>query len=316
MVVEDNNRAKLQAEIDQIDWYHEFDFGNGLKTKSRRMVDSHRPIWKFISENLDLVNFQGKSVIDIGSWDGYWSFEAEKRGAKSVLSTDDLSQNGAKSAGITLAKKLLGSQIDINQHLSVYNLDSLKQKFDVILFLGVYYHLHDPFYALSQIRHCCHEDSLVVIDGPVGLAMPYNSAIYDFNYHPSEFLPGMGALNQLIEATYLRPVETRFIFPESSPKKQEKPGIPKPQGTDGPIGRKWRLQMALQSIFGSKNQIQSMVEQALPTQKQAPQIFLDTPTGEISSNRIFTVCKPFSGENKIHLYKPPFGLAAYDSRSF
>jgi len=88
------DHAALQARIDAVNWYHEFDFGNGLMAKSRTPdVSDHRAVWDFTRRHLDTVDFQGKSVLDIGAWDGYWSFYAEKRGAKCVLATDDRTQN-------------------------------------------------------------------------------------------------------------------------------------------------------------------------------------------------------------------------------
>ena len=71
--------------------------------------------------------------------------------------TDDSSQNWAGSAGFALAKELLEPPIDLNLRLAVYDLHKLETKFDIILCLGVFYHLLDPFFAFSQIRHRCHD---------------------------------------------------------------------------------------------------------------------------------------------------------------
>lgn len=161
--------SKQQARIDAITWYHEFDFGNGLRARTGSDPESHRQSWQFIEQNLDAVEFRNKSVLDIGCWDGYWSFNAERRGAQAVLATDDSTQNWAGSAGCLLAKELFDSSVTVDLTLSVYELASLDQRFDIILFFGVYYHLHAPFYALSQIRHCCHKDTIVLIEGPVAL---------------------------------------------------------------------------------------------------------------------------------------------------
>ena len=118
--------AAKQAELDGVTWYHEFDFGNGLRTRTHSPhIEDHRRIWRFIESHLSEIDFRGKSVLDIGSWDGYWSFFAEKRGARSVLASDDLGQNWSQGRGIHLAKELLGSSVQINQNLSVYNLASL-----------------------------------------------------------------------------------------------------------------------------------------------------------------------------------------------
>jgi tRNA (mo5U34)-methyltransferase len=111
--------AEIQKRIDAVTWYHEFDFGNGLKARSTTPdVVDHRVIWAGIQARLDRVDFAGKSVLEIGCWDGYWSFYAEKRGAAEVLATDDISQNWASGQGLPLARELLNSSIAVDQHSS------------------------------------------------------------------------------------------------------------------------------------------------------------------------------------------------------
>src|SRR5690606_37666209 len=79
-------------------WYHEIDFGNGLRSRPKH---PHRDIWNAIENFLAPVDFKGKSVLDIGCWDGQWSFVAEQRGAASVLASDDNSQHWTRtSAGV------------------------------------------------------------------------------------------------------------------------------------------------------------------------------------------------------------------------
>ena len=48
-------------------------------------MEIHRKLWRFIEAQLDLLDFRGKTVLDIGCWDGYWSFYAERRGAREVV---------------------------------------------------------------------------------------------------------------------------------------------------------------------------------------------------------------------------------------
>ena len=72
---------------------------------------------------LDKIDFRDKTVLDIGCWDGFWSFYAEQRGAKRVLATDDSAQNWAGEAGFFLAKELLKSTVECNLRLSVYELE-------------------------------------------------------------------------------------------------------------------------------------------------------------------------------------------------
>jgi tRNA (mo5U34)-methyltransferase len=304
IMVEQDLRA-LQAKIDAVNWYHEFDFGNGLKATTRSDTSSHRRIWEFLEANLDSVDFRGKSVLDIGAWDGYWSFYAERRGAKSVLSTDDLSQNWSEGTGIQLAKELLNSKIEINQQMSVYRLASMGRKFDVILFLGVYYHLHDPFYALSQIRHCCHENTVVLIDGPVSNSDLNGGAVFELRNRKEEFLPTPSALDQLLQAAYINTNRNASLL------EREKSLLPTPPPPPplGRLGWRWRLRMCWQALLGSRIGVNRLRDEItpLPVEMTAVESFK-------LGDRIFLECRPFAGINEIHDYPPPFDLGKYDPR--
>ena len=190
------DRAQQQARIDAIDWYHEFDFGNDLRARSHpEEAKAHQHIWRFIEDQLDKIDFRGKSVLDIGCWDGFWSFYAERRGARSVLATDDVSQNWSSGGGLRLAKELYESSVEINQRQSIYQLASLGRSFDVILCLGVFYHLLDPFFAFAQIRHCCHPGTLVVFEGNVAAGAGPAMVQLDFRRRASEIMPTQAALS-------------------------------------------------------------------------------------------------------------------------
>jgi tRNA (mo5U34)-methyltransferase len=206
-----------QAKIDNLRWYHEFDFGNGLRARNLHPSALRcRRIWKFIAKHLDQIDFREKSVLDIGCWDGYWSFDAERRGAKNVLATDDVTQNWSGGEGLQIAKQLLQSSIEVNQHLSVYNLSSLDRKFDIVLCLGVFYHLIDPFRALAEIRHCCHDKTLVLFEGDMAVfgwgrgAAQFRSAKVSDKW-PWTFLPSPSAFDGLVRAAYFRTQSRHYL---------------------------------------------------------------------------------------------------------
>jgi SAM-dependent methyltransferase len=205
-----------------------------------------------------------------------------------VLASDDLGQNWSQGRGIHLAKELLGSAVEIDQHLSVYDLASRGRTFDVILFLGVYYHLHDPFYALAQIRHCCHPGTVVVVSGPVGMQPDANAARYNFADHDCEWLPNEGAVRQLLAATYYTDPSVAYLDPS--------PAAPPP----GRLGWRWRLKMCRAALRGSRPEMSERLDFVLP----------DTNGSRLG---VFT-CAPHEGEVSLHYYRPPFGLAAYDPR--
>jgi tRNA (mo5U34)-methyltransferase len=208
-------QAELQARISQVPWYHEFDFGNGLLVRRpTRDVLPHRRIWRMIEAQLDAIDFRDKTVLDIGCWDGYWSFLAERKGARRVLATDDLTQNWSGGKGLPLAKELLHSRVEVKQDQSIYQLTQLGQTFDIILCFGVYYHLLDPLHAFAQIRHCCHPGSLVLLEGDIGLGLHGNEVLYSFsNSRNPTFLPSPLALKNLLEAAYLHVQAQTWLQP-------------------------------------------------------------------------------------------------------
>jgi tRNA (mo5U34)-methyltransferase len=266
--------AEYQRRIDAIPWYHEFDFPNGLRARAKGPdLDFHHAIWRFISRELDTVDFPGKSVLEIGCWDGYWSFDAERRGARAVLATDDYTQNWADSAGLLLAKELLGSAVETKLDVSVYDLDTLGDRYDIILCLGVYYHLVDPFHAFAQIRNRCHEQTVVVFEGDVTRGMRSNTVQIDLSDHTfGIFVPTLSSLNALLEAAYLH-VTSQAL-------------------------------MRTPRLGGWADRMRYYIKAALGRRGHLPP----------NMNRAVTVCKPFAGSNPLHVYKPPFGLAAYDDR--
>jgi tRNA (mo5U34)-methyltransferase len=207
--------VSLQQRIDQIQWYHEIDFPGGLKARSKAPdAENHRKLWDWMRSELDKIDFTGKTVLDIGCWDGYWSFYAEQRGASRVLATDDRTQNWGGSSGLALAKELMGSSIETRTDVSIYQAAKLKQQFDIILCMGVYYHLVDPFLGFSQVRHCSHERSVVVFEGDFASAssvQPEQAAYFDLRDGWHCFMPRMTCLRQMLEANFFR-ISTECIY--------------------------------------------------------------------------------------------------------
>ncbi len=69
----------LQSEADDIQWFHSIDLGNGVVTKG---------LTELALRADQLPEFKGRSVLDIGAWDGYYSFHAERAGATRVVALD------------------------------------------------------------------------------------------------------------------------------------------------------------------------------------------------------------------------------------
>ena len=93
----------------------------------------------------------GWSVLDIGAWHGYFSFECERRGAARVMAIDRFAWDKFGMDEFLKAHTRLASQVEY-QHLDVHDLDAdILGQFDLVLMLGVFYHLRNPLAALERI---------------------------------------------------------------------------------------------------------------------------------------------------------------------
>jgi tRNA (mo5U34)-methyltransferase len=136
-------------------WWHSIDLGYGIVTSGHQGGIKHPTGTKNLLGNLKLPDdLRGKSVLDIGAWDGFFSFETEKRGASRVLAIDNFYRDKLEhtgSQGFEVAKEILKSNVEFKK-ASVYDLSPEKfGMFDVVLFLGVFYHLRHPLLALERI---------------------------------------------------------------------------------------------------------------------------------------------------------------------
>ena len=139
---------QLARRARDIRWYHTMDLGLGVKTQGN--YEPAKVLERFqLPDRLD-----GKSVLDIGAWDGFYSFEAERRGASRVLAVDHYSWDGVgwgSKAGFDLAHEVLGSKVEDLQ-IDVLDLSSERVgTFDIVLFLGVLYHMKHPLLALERV---------------------------------------------------------------------------------------------------------------------------------------------------------------------
>ena len=99
-------------------------------------------------------DLSGRTVLDIGAWDGFFSFEAERRGARDVVALDSYAWDGSRwgnKACFDLARSTLGSAVrDVQMPLLDLSPTTVGV-FDVVLFLNVLYHVRHPLLALEKI---------------------------------------------------------------------------------------------------------------------------------------------------------------------
>ena len=140
----------LRSRVERRTWFHTIDLGAGVVTPGQKdtpteLAHMHIP-----------ADLKGRRVLDIGAYDGFYSFEAERRGAAEVLATDSWTWNwpGSDARGnFELAREALDSAV-MTQEVAVEDLDpdTVGGPFDLVLFLGVLYHAPDPLGYLRRVR--------------------------------------------------------------------------------------------------------------------------------------------------------------------
>jgi tRNA (mo5U34)-methyltransferase len=165
------NTDDLTREAARYAWYHTIDLGNGVVTEG--MFD-HRPA---IDRYLLPSDLSGMRCLDVGTMDGFWAFEMERRGADEVLATDvgrvdDLdwpprwraqvepTLDETKEARFRLAHEALGSRAQRIER-SVYDLDADLGQFDLVFCGDLLVHLKDPITAIERMRSVCRGSTII-----------------------------------------------------------------------------------------------------------------------------------------------------------
>jgi tRNA (mo5U34)-methyltransferase len=129
------------------EWFHNLDL-HGVRTAPNHFLgDYPAQVWRHIAPALprDLC---GRSVLDIGCNGGFFSIEMKRRGAARVLGIDSDPRYLAQAR---FAADVLELDIEYRE-LSVYDVGALGERFDLVLFMGVLYHLRHPLLALDLVR--------------------------------------------------------------------------------------------------------------------------------------------------------------------
>jgi tRNA (mo5U34)-methyltransferase len=137
----------LSRQVAGLKWWHTIDLGNGIVTPGIDPTPARLLELQFPGD------LTGLSVLDVGAWDGFFSFEAERRGARRVLATDSFCWGGGgwgTKAAFELARQAIGSKVE---DLEIDPLELSPERigtFDLVLFLGVLYHMRHPLLALER----------------------------------------------------------------------------------------------------------------------------------------------------------------------
>ena len=202
------DREELRQRVAAIRWFHRIDLGGGLITPG--LDDSPAKLARLKLP----ASLAGRTVIDIGAWDGFFSFEAERRGAARVLAVDSFCWSGAgwgKKAGFELAREALRSKVE-DAEIEVLDLDPNRiGVFDVVLFLGVLYHMRHPLLALEKVAAVTK--GLLVLEAKVDLlTVPTPAAAFylakELNGDPTNWWgPNPAALVAMLRAVGFNHIE-------------------------------------------------------------------------------------------------------------
>ncbi len=150
-------REQIEKRVDQLGpWFHNMDL-RGVRTAPDHFLGDY-PAFKFRHFASAIpADLRGKSVLDIGCNGGFYSIEMKRRGADRVLGIDFDEDYLAQAR---FAAEVLGCDIEFRK-LSVYRVAELGEKFDVVIFMGVLYHLRHPLLALDLLHQHVTRDLLI-----------------------------------------------------------------------------------------------------------------------------------------------------------
>lgn len=192
---------EIQDRISRINWFHTIDLGHGVVTPGDD--DSPNKL-KRLQIPTDL---SGKTFLDIGAWDGFFSFEAERRGAARVLALDSYVWEGRvpgkSKEGFLAAKAILNSRVEDLQ-MDAFNISPDKiGMWDVVLLAGVLYHVKNPWLLLEKAASVTKQ--LLIVETFIDLRFLrrpavaiYPIAAIEKNHADNWCGPNVAALKQML----------------------------------------------------------------------------------------------------------------------
>lgn len=218
----------IQAEVNKHWWYHKIQLAPGIITPGLPLDD----VWNMVRSVRQHVDYKGKRVLDIASFDGMWSFEAEKLGASFVVASDCYHPVFKKFA---FCKNVLGSDVTPLYNVSPYFLwEGLKtilmddetvklpfpqqikhNQFDIIQHFGLLYHVRDPLMTLSQARSVIKTGGHLIIE--TACILNNDESIMVFNGPPEQknrfyvddtswWAPTITCLQEMLKSTLFEPL--------------------------------------------------------------------------------------------------------------
>jgi tRNA (mo5U34)-methyltransferase len=177
--------VNLQSRVAAFSWHHSIDLGDGVVTPGGKSLAICNAEACLIFDRIDLG---GRSVLDIGAWNGAFSFEAKRRGAGRVLATDSYCWSHPQIRGretFDIARSALGIDVDARE-IDVADLSTeAVGEFDIVLYLGVFYHRYDAIEALAKVARLAKH----------ALIVETHLELRDVDVPAMEFYPGSELAN-------------------------------------------------------------------------------------------------------------------------
>lgn len=246
------NREDIATKVADVPfWWHSITLGHGITTPGNKTAQ----LLELELNRMHLPDLNGKSVLDIGAWDGFFSFECEKRGARRVVALDhyvwcldiapvvkywkDCKEKGIVpeqydqvpgmwrpdelpgKKGFDAAHEILQSRVESIVHdFMTVDLTRLGS-FNVVLFLGVLYHLQSPFDALKRLAQVTKELAIIETEAVVIPGFE-DHALFEF-YESNElnddvnnwWAPNQKGLVGTCRAAGFKKVEMQVIPPQT-----------------------------------------------------------------------------------------------------
>ena len=151
------DRAALATRVRELGpWFHNMTLG-GVPTAPNHFLGDYPAVkWREFAHTIPR-DLSGRTVLDIGCNAGFYAIEMKRRGADRVVGVD---WDAAYLAQARFAAETVGVDIELKQ-LSVYDVAALGARFDIVLFMGVLYHLRHPLLALDLLHEHVVGDLLV-----------------------------------------------------------------------------------------------------------------------------------------------------------
>ncbi len=150
---------ELKEKVAKLPWFHELDLRDGIVTPGK----SKLPNLQAAADVYFPSSLAGKTVLDIGCFDGFNSFDAVKKNASRVIATDHFiwSHDPRCKEAFLLARSRIAPDLEYQDIDLPQMTPKLLGTFDIVLFAGVIYHLKNPFLGIEQAAALA-KDTLIV----------------------------------------------------------------------------------------------------------------------------------------------------------